>query len=182
MPSRTSRGRGQGMHIHYGIVDTSLGSMLLATTDKGVCRLSFGETLADLTEKFPGARIEEGGGSFDKVRARVLAVIENGAPAQSIATDTAGTPFQEAVWAQLRAIPAGETRSYRDIAAQLGNPGATRAVGGANGANGVAVLIPCHRVVAAGGKIGGYAYGPRIKRELLRREQAGERIADLFVD
>jgi AraC family transcriptional regulator, regulatory protein of adaptative response / methylated-DNA-[protein]-cysteine methyltransferase len=82
------------------------------------------------------------------------------------------------VWDQLRAIPKGETRSYGQLAAALGQPGASRAVGGANGANPVAVLVPCHRVVAADGGLGGYAYGTQIKRELLRREGAGLAVED----
>ena len=81
-----------------------------------------------------------------------------------------GTAFQEAVWRELQRIPLGETRTYAQIAAAIGKPGAVRAAGSANGANNVAVLIPCHRVIRSDGAIGGYAYGEAIKRELLRRE------------
>ncbi|MEL7320190.1 MAG: methylated-DNA--[protein]-cysteine S-methyltransferase, partial [Pseudomonadota bacterium] len=88
----------------------------------------------------------------------------------AIPLDVKGTAFQQQVWKALRDIPSGETRSYGELAAALGNPKASRAVGSANGANNIAVLIPCHRVVQADGSIGGYAYGPDIKRELLRRE------------
>ena len=87
-----------------------------------------------------------------------------------IPIDVKGTAFQEAVWRELRKIPAGETRSYADIAAAVGKPKAVRAAGSANGANNVAVLIPCHRVVRSDGSLGGYAYGLPIKRELLKRE------------
>ena len=89
---------------------------------------------------------------------------------RSIPIDVKGTAFQEAVWRELRKIPAGETRSYSDIAAAIGKPTAVRAAGSANGANNVAVLIPCHRVVRADGTLGGYAYGLDIKAELLARE------------
>ena len=82
-----------------------------------------------------------------------------------------GTAFQQRVWKALREIPPGETRSYGELAAAVGNPNASRAVGSANGANNIAVLIPCHRVVQADGSLGGYAYGPEIKAELLRRER-----------
>jgi AraC family transcriptional regulator of adaptative response/methylated-DNA-[protein]-cysteine methyltransferase len=88
-----------------------------------------------------------------------------------IPLDVQGTAFQEAVWRELQRIPSGETRSYAQIAAAVGKPGAVRATGSANGANNVAVLIPCHRVVRSDGSLGGYAYGETIKRELLRRER-----------
>ncbi len=158
--------------IRYEIVDTTLGPMLLAASEAGVCRLSFGETRGDLQARFPQAELVEGGDDFARLRDRVVDAVENGGPVDDIPLDTNGTPFQESVWKTLRAIPAGETRSYRDIAQFLGNANATRAVGGANGANGIAVLIPCHRVIAADGSQGGYAYGPAIKAELLRRERA----------
>ena len=88
-----------------------------------------------------------------------------------LSLDLAGTPFQQRVWAELRKIPSGETRSYAEIAAAAGNPTAVRAAGSANGANNVAVLIPCHRVIRSDGSLGGYAYGLDIKRELLERER-----------
>ncbi|MGB3738662.1 MAG: methylated-DNA--[protein]-cysteine S-methyltransferase [Pontixanthobacter sp.] len=157
--------------IRYEIIETNLGSMLLAATDAGVCRLSFEETRADLQTHFPKAELVEGGGDFGKLRDRVAEAVELGGPVDDIPLDTNGTAFQERVWAALRAIPAGETRSYRDIAEALGNSKATRAVGGANGANAIAVLIPCHRVIAADGSQGGYAYGSQIKRDLLQRER-----------
>uniref|UniRef100_UPI0028A8AC88 methylated-DNA--[protein]-cysteine S-methyltransferase n=1 Tax=Novosphingobium sp. TaxID=1874826 RepID=UPI0028A8AC88 len=94
-------------------------------------------------------------------------------PGQSraIPLDVQGTAFQEAVWRELQRIPPGETRSYAQIAAAVGKPGAVRAAGSANGANNVAVLIPCHRVIRTDGTIGGYAYSEAIKRELLKRER-----------
>lgn len=101
----------------------------------------------------------------------IAAVEVPGAPSAHIPLDVRGTAFQERVWTALRQIPPGETRSYAQIAAAAGHPAAVRAAGSANGANQVAVLISCHRVVRSDGALGGYAYGPAIKAELLRRER-----------
>lgn len=170
-PSAWRKG-GAGVRIGWRVVETSLGPMLLAATDKGVCRLSFNEGEADLRDHFPAAELVEGG-LPDGLLERVLRQVEGHGASGDVPLDTGGTAFQRRVWAQLRAIPRGETRSYAEIAAAVGNPKASRAVGGANGANPVAVLVPCHRVIAADGSLGGYAYGEAIKRALLRRE-AGE--------
>ena len=169
-PSAWRKG-GAGVRIGFVVAATSLGPMLLAATDKGICRLAFHEDAKDLQQRFPAAELVESGIPAGLVE-QVIAVIEGQGAADRVALDTAGTPFQQRVWAQLRAIPKGETRSYAEIAAAIGNPKATRAVGGANGANPVAVLVPCHRVIAADGTLGGYAWGEAIKRELLRRERA----------
>ena len=146
--------------------------MLLAATDKGVCRLSFGEGRETLARLFPKAELVEGGAEFARLLREVVAQVEQPGETSNLPLDVQGTAFQEAVWQALRAIPRGETRSYAQIAAAAGNPRAVRAAGSANGANHVAVLIPCHRVVRSDGGIGGYAYGPDIKRALLDREGA----------
>lgn len=162
---------GRGVTIRWAVVPTSLGSMLVAATDKGVCRLAFGLSRSDLAAQFPHAELVAGGAEFAALLAEVVAAVE--APAQPnghIPLDVQGTAFQEAVWRALRRIPPGETRSYADIAAAVGSPGAVRAAGSANGANQVAVLIPCHRVVRKGGALGGYAWGLDIKKKLLNRE------------
>ncbi|MEM6584817.1 MAG: methylated-DNA--[protein]-cysteine S-methyltransferase, partial [Pseudomonadota bacterium] len=114
----------------------------------------------------------EAGEDFAALFDQVIAAVEqpSSSGGAAIPLDVKGTAFQQQVWKALRDIPAGETRSYGELAAVLGNPKASRAVGSANGANNIAVLIPCHRVVQADGSIGGYAYGPDIKRELLKRE------------
>lgn len=164
---------GRGVTIHWAVTPTSLGAMLVAATDKGVCRLAFGLTGGDLAAQFPNARLIEGGADFAALLAEVVAAVESpAAPNIHIPLDVQGTAFQEAVWRALRTIPAGETRSYADIAAAIGKPAAVRAAGTANGANQVAVLIPCHRVVPKGGGVGGYAWGPAIKEELLKKEGA----------
>ncbi|RPF72390.1 bifunctional transcriptional activator/DNA repair enzyme AdaA [Aurantiacibacter spongiae] len=166
------RGGGRGVTIAHAVVETTLGPMLVAATARGVCRVSFGEDASALAARFPHAELVAGGRGFAALLTRVVEAVETPGSGHDIPLDVQGTAFQHRVWRALRDIPAGETRSYGQLAAALGNPRAGRAVGGANGANGVAVLIPCHRVVAADGSLGGYAYGPDIKRELLRREGA----------
>ncbi len=166
------RNGGAGVAIHWSVVPTTLGPMLIAATDKGVCRLSFNEGREELAERFPKAELIEGGDAFDRVAKDVVAAVEQPGQSRAIPLDVQGTAFQQAVWRELQRIPAGETRTYAQIAAAVGKPGAVRATGSANGANNVAVLIPCHRVIRSDGSIGGYAYGEAIKRELLRRESA----------
>lgn len=163
---------GEGRTIHWSVLLTSLGDMLVAATECGVCCLSFDEGEDDLRKRFPKADLVPAGEDMRALFEQVLAAVEQpGSDNQHIPLDVQGTAFQQRCWEALRTIPLGETRSYGEQAAMLGNPKAARAVGSANGANHIAVLIPCHRVVQADGDIGGYAYGPEIKRELLRREQ-----------
>lgn len=169
-PSDWSKG-GAGIAIHWVVVTTSIAPMLVAATDKGVCCLSFNEGEAELRARFPKAELIEGSGEFRELFSQVIAAVEDPSLDNShIPLDVKGTAFQQRCWQALRQIPAGETRSYGEQAAMLGNPKASRAVGSANGANNIAVLIPCHRVVPASGGVGGYAYGPEIKAELLKRE------------
>jgi AraC family transcriptional regulator of adaptative response/methylated-DNA-[protein]-cysteine methyltransferase len=162
---------GAGVTIRWAEVATTLGRMLVAASDKGVCRLSFEEGPDALARRFPRAELVQGGEAFASLLGDVIAAVEQPGLSRAIPLDVQGTAFQEAVWRELQRIPAGETRSYAQIAAAVGSPGAVRAAGSANGANNVAVLIPCHRVVRTDGTLGGYAYGLDIKRELLRRER-----------
>jgi len=164
---------GKDVRICWAIAQTTLGPMLVAASDKGVCRLSFNEGEGELSARFPNAQLVQGDGQLAHLLQQVLDAVEQPASFADIPLDMAGTAFQQRVWEELKRIPAGETRSYGDLAAALGNPKASRAVGGANGANPVAVLVPCHRVIAADGSLGGYAYGDAIKRELLKREAEG---------
>ena len=172
------RDGGKGATIRWAQVETTLGPMLVAATLNGVCRLSFGEGPDDLARRFPSATLSRGDADFAALVSRVVAAVEQPGASPDIALDVKGTAFQEAVWDQLRQIPPGETRSYGQIAAAIGRPGAVRAAGSANGANHVAVLIPCHRVIRADGSMGGYAYGNAIKHELLRRESGRSRDDD----
>jgi len=168
-PSAWANG-GRGATIHWTVTPTSLGPMLVAATEKGVCRLSFNEGREALAARFPHAELVEGGVAFERLLADVVGAVEEPGDSRHIPLDVRGTAFQEAVWRALRAIPPGETRSYAEIASAVGKPGAVRACGSANGANSVAVLIPCHRVIRSDGSLGGYAYGLDIKRALLEKE------------
>jgi AraC family transcriptional regulator of adaptative response/methylated-DNA-[protein]-cysteine methyltransferase len=168
-PSAWVKG-GAGVTIRWAVVESSLGPMLVAATDKGVCRLSFGRGREELERLFPKAELVEGGADFAALAQRVIAAVDDPASGRDIPVDVRGTAFQERVWQELRKIPPGETRSYAEIAAAAGNPKAVRAAGSANGANHVPVLIPCHCVVRSDGSLGGYAYGLEIKQKLLERE------------
>ena len=172
-PSAWKNG-GAGAVIRWSLVDTSLGKMLVAATDKGICRLSFDEDVTALSERFPKAEILAADPAMEELAKGAIAAVEHPDRMPDLPLDVAGTAFQEAVWQELRRIPAGETRSYADIAAAVGKPKAVRAAGSANGANNVAVLIPCHRVVRTDGTLGGYAYGLERKAKLLERETAAE--------
>jgi AraC family transcriptional regulator, regulatory protein of adaptative response / methylated-DNA-[protein]-cysteine methyltransferase len=167
------RNGGAGVTIRWAITETSLGPMLLAATEKGICRLSFDEDEAALRARFPKADINPGGVELAALVQGAIAAIERPAHMPDLPLDVAGTAFQQAVWNELKRIPAGETRSYANIAAAVGKPKAVRAAGSANGANNVAVLIPCHRVVRSDGSPGGYAYGLERKLKLLNAEKGG---------
>lgn len=165
------RDGGRGATIRWATAETELGTILVAATGKGICRLSFDENDAALRRRFPRATIQPGGAAMaDLVRRTVAAVNAPDRP-HDLPLDVRGTAFQEAVWQELTRIPPGETRTYAQIAAAVGRPRAVRAAGSANGGNNVAVLIPCHRVVRTDGTLGGYAYGLERKARLLERER-----------
>ena len=168
-PSAWKNG-GAGETIRWTIFDSPLGPMFLAATGKGICRLTFNDDEQSLRRLFPNAAIVEDRAGLKKLAEGALIAIERPASAPSLPIDVAGTAFQEKVWQELRKIPLGETRSYAQIAAAIGQPGAVRAVGTANGDNHVAVLIPCHRVIRSDGSIGGYGGGLPNKRKLLAAE------------
>ncbi|MFN5632714.1 MAG: methylated-DNA--[protein]-cysteine S-methyltransferase [Sphingomonadales bacterium] len=164
---------GLGAVIRWAVVDTSLGHMLVAASEKGICRLSFDEDEGALLRCFPRAQILVADAYMAELAKQAATAVENPAQMPDLPVDIAGTAFQEAVWQELRRIPPGETRSYAQVAAAVGKPSAVRATGSANGANSVAILIPCHRVVRSDGSLGGYAYGLDRKAKLLERERAG---------
>ena len=164
------RDGGRGATIRWTQFDSPIGRMLIATTDKGICRLTFDDSEASLRKLFPKAEIIEDAGGLKELVEGALVAIQRPLAARELPIDVAGTAFQEAVWRELRKIPLGETRSYAQIAAAIGKPGAVRAVGTANGDNHVAVLIPCHRVIRSDGSLGGYAGGLDRKRQLLDAE------------
>jgi AraC family transcriptional regulator of adaptative response/methylated-DNA-[protein]-cysteine methyltransferase len=144
--------------------------MLVAATDKGICRVSFEEGEAELRARFPQAIVQEGGEAMTDLVARTAAAVEAPERPHDLPLDVRGTAFQEAVWRELSRIPPGESLSYAVLAAKAGKPGAARAAGTACGANSVAVLIPCHRARRGDGSAGGYAWGLERKARLLERE------------
>ncbi len=172
-PSAWKNG-GAGVTIRWTVVSTSLGDMLVAATDKGICRLSFDEDGDEVRRRFPKADIEPADATLNALVAGVVDAVEHPGRMPNLPLDVAGTAFQQAVWHELTRIPAGETRTYAQIAAAVGKPKAVRAAGSANGANNVAVLIPCHRVIRTDGSLGGYAYGLDRKQKLLEREGLNE--------
>jgi AraC family transcriptional regulator of adaptative response/methylated-DNA-[protein]-cysteine methyltransferase len=144
--------------------------MMVAATEKGICRLSFDEDAASLQAHFPKAELKLGDRAFQSLVDQAVALVEEPSRPSTLPLDVRGTAFQEAVWQALSQIPPGETRSYAQLAATAGNPRAVRAAGSACGANPVMILIPCHRAKRADGSLGGYAYGLERKKALLARE------------
>jgi AraC family transcriptional regulator of adaptative response/methylated-DNA-[protein]-cysteine methyltransferase len=174
MAPATYRNGGAGMSIAYATGDSPVGRVLVATTERGICSVSIGEddeTLASaLAAEFPRATIRRDEAAGSLVSA-VIDFLQDRKPLPAVTLDVAGTPFQRRVWSELQTIPAGERRTYGQIAEQLGSPGAARAVASACAANRAAVVIPCHRVVRADGQEGGYRWGAGRKRALLVSEQ-----------
>ncbi len=174
-PASYRRG-GAGVAIRYGIAESALGRVLVAATERGVCAVSIGAgdaTLeAALTAEYPRAAIRRDDEALRPYLESVLAQCAGHAAATVVPFDVGGTPFQRRVWEALRAIPAGERRTYGEVAAMLGNPQAARAVASACAANRVAIVIPCHRVVRGDGEMGGYRWGEERKRSLLAAERS----------
>lgn len=180
MAPSTWRDGGRGETIRWATAKTSLGTMLLAATDKGICRLSFDEGEAELKARFPHAGIEPGGAAMKELMARAVAAVEAPERPHDLPLDVRGTAFQEAVWRELSRIPPGEHLSYAALAAKAGKPGASRAAGTACGSNQIAVLIPCHRARRGDGSPGGYAYGLERKAALIARESGTVPQPELF--
>jgi O-6-methylguanine DNA methyltransferase len=163
--------------VFTATVETAIGPLRLASTGRGLACLGLpragGRGLAGwLARVAPGARREEAFAPNRDAARQLLEYLAGKRTAFELALDLRGTPFQRSVWAELQAIPYGETRSYLDVARAIGSPGAVRAVGAANGANPVAIIVPCHRVIQSGGKLGGYGGGLDLKRRLLAMEQS----------
>jgi AraC family transcriptional regulator of adaptative response/methylated-DNA-[protein]-cysteine methyltransferase len=164
------RDGGRGETIRWSTAATALGTMLMAATDKGICRLSFDEDESELRRRFPNAAIARGGAEMAALVERTVAAVDAPERPHDLPLDVRGTAFQEAVWRELSRIPPGESLSYATLAAKAGKPGAARAAGTACGSNAVAVLIPCHRARRGDGSPGGYAYGLDRKAALLEKE------------
>jgi AraC family transcriptional regulator of adaptative response/methylated-DNA-[protein]-cysteine methyltransferase len=164
----------QGVSIRYAIVQSYLGWVLVAATDRGICRIDFGDApeilRIRLKTSFPKAKLQGNDPNFQKLVAQVLGFLEKPKQGLGLPLDIQGTAFQRRVWTALQDIPAGATASYGDIAAQIGNPKAARAVAQACASNNIAVAIPCHRVIRRDGELGGYRWGVERKRAILERE------------
>ncbi|HMB60685.1 MAG TPA: methylated-DNA--[protein]-cysteine S-methyltransferase, partial [Xanthomonadales bacterium] len=165
---------GNGARIEFAVGESSLGSILVAASEKGLCAILLGEDPAglvrELEDKFPKADIAPGDSSFDQWVSEVVGLVEQPGLGLDLPLDVRGTAFQQRVWQALRKIPAGETRSYKEVADMLGLPKAARAVAQACAANRIAVAIPCHRVVRNDGGLSGYRWGVERKQALLNRE------------
>lgn len=169
------RSSGQGTAIRFAVAQCSLGSLLVAASDKGVCAILLGDDpdalVRDVQDRFRNAELIGGDREFERWVAKVIGFIEAPRIGLDLPLDLRGTAFQQRVWAALRKIPAGQTISYTELAKRIGLPSATRAVAQACGANHIAVAIPCHRVVRNDGSLSGYRWGVERKRELLIRER-----------
>jgi len=176
MTPATYRRGGRGMSLAYAIASSPLGRLMVAATERGVSAVRLGDDdavlLASLREEFPAAEIHRDQAGVGAWLSAVLQRIEGGAPNPRLPLDIQGTAFQHRVWDALRAIPAGQVRTYGEVAREIGQPRASRAVARACATNPVAVVIPCHRVVPGTGGTGGYRWGADRKRELLEREKA----------
>lgn len=177
-PSTFRRGGG-GETIRFAVGECSLGSILVAATEKGICTIALGDEperlMRALEDRFPKAELAGGEPEFESLVARVVGLVEAPALGHDLPLDIRGTAFQQRVWQALRELPVGETASYRGIAAAIGSPKASRAVASACAANPLAVAIPCHRVVRSDGALGGYRWGVERKQALLAREASLDR-------
>lgn len=160
--------------IHFAVGQSSLGLVLTASRGNGICAILLGDNADDLKQelqsRFPLHRLTEGGRDAKALVAAVICSIESPSHDVDLLLDVEGTAFQRRVWQALRAIPAGKTASYTDVAEQIGSPKSVRAVAQACAANPLAVAIPCHRVVRSDGSLSGYRWGVERKRRLLDLE------------
>ena len=174
-PASYAKG-GRGAAIAFTVRPTALGRLLVAATERGVAAVMLGETDAELEAElrrdFPLARVQRDDGPLDEWVGAILEHLDGHQPHLSLPLDIRATAFQWRVWQALRAIPTGETRSYKEIAEAIGSPGAARAVGRACATNPVSLVVPCHRAVGSGGNLSGYRWGVERKRQLLERERS----------
>ncbi len=175
MQANTYRRGGHGARIHFAVGQCSLGAILVAQTEKGICAIFIGDDpdtlVKNLQNRFSKAELIGADHAFEKLVAQVIGFVERPALGLDLPLDIRGTAFQERVWQALRDIPVGTTVSYTQLAARIGSPSSARAVAQACGANPVAVAIPCHRVVRRNGDLSGYRWGIERKQALLDRER-----------
>jgi AraC family transcriptional regulator of adaptative response/methylated-DNA-[protein]-cysteine methyltransferase len=162
------------MKIKYTITPSPIGKVLIAQSEKGLCTVQIRSSQAELERtvrsRFSGAEIVRDDKALAPLRSMILQMVAGKRPRGKVPLDLSGTAFQKSVWKELQRIPAGATRSYGEVARAIGKPKAFRAVAQACGANPVPVLIPCHRVIAGDGGLGGFTGGLHIKRALLGAE------------
>jgi AraC family transcriptional regulator, regulatory protein of adaptative response / methylated-DNA-[protein]-cysteine methyltransferase len=170
------RAGGVDAEIRFAVGECSLGSVLVAQSEKGVCAILLGDDpdalVRDLQDRFPRATLLGDDAAFEETVARVIGFVEQPALGLDLPLDVRGTAFQQRVWQALREIPVGSTATYSEIATRIGTPKGARAVAQACGANALAVAIPCHRVVRTDGSVSGYRWGVHRKRSLLKNEGA----------
>jgi len=175
MTPATYRKGGQGMSIRYATMKSTLGQLLVAATERGICSVALGESERDLVDQlsaeFPRAKIEPDESHLQERALIILDYLAGQLPHPHLSLDVQGTAFQKRVWEELRRIPEGETASYSEIARRIGQPRSTRAVARAIATNPAAILTPCHRVIRENGELGGYRWGIDRKRRLLEMEQ-----------
>ncbi|HEY2951482.1 MAG TPA: bifunctional DNA-binding transcriptional regulator/O6-methylguanine-DNA methyltransferase Ada [Verrucomicrobiae bacterium] len=175
MTPREYRSGGLGVPIRYAVAACPFGLVLVAGTARGICAVRFGNERAtlerELRQDFPQATLAKGDKAFVDWVKTMVQLIKQPAGRIDLPLDIRGTAFQQRVWQALREIPAGQTVSYSEVAARIGQPAAVRAVARACAANPVAVIVPCHRVVKSDGELSGYRWGVERKRQLLKREQ-----------
>jgi AraC family transcriptional regulator of adaptative response/methylated-DNA-[protein]-cysteine methyltransferase len=176
MTATRFRAGGEGTTIRFAVGECSLGSILVAATDKGVCAITLGDDpdalVRALQDRFSNARLIGGDRAFEQQVAKVVGFVEKPTRGLDLPLDIRGTAFQRRVWDAIRAIPAGSTATYTELAKRLGKPKSVRAVAQACASNAIAVAIPCHRVVRMDGSLAGYRWGVDRKRALLDREKA----------
>ena len=173
------RAGGLDARIEFAIGQCSLGAILVARSQRGVCAISLGDDpgalLRELQDRFPRAELIGGDAAFERLVAQVVGLIEQPGIGTELPLDVRGTAFQLIVWRYLQKLPYGEVRSYSEVAEGIGRPSAARAVARACATNSVALLIPCHRVVRGTGGLGGYRWGVQRKRVLLDTERAASK-------
>lgn len=175
-PTRYRAG-GRGEHVNYAIADCSLGRVLVATTERGVCAIELGDdddaVLSALSRHVPNARTRRDDDALHDTVSAVVALVDDPAAPFGLALDVRGTAFQRRVWNALRGVRPGDPVTYAALARAVGSPNAAQAVGAACAANRLAVAVPCHRVVREDGSLAGYRWGVERKRALLARERSG---------
>jgi AraC family transcriptional regulator of adaptative response/methylated-DNA-[protein]-cysteine methyltransferase len=174
MTPSSYRAGGSQTEIRFAVGECSLGSILVAQSDRGICAILLGDDpdslVREVQDQFPKANLIGGDAGFERLVAKVVGFVEAPALGLDLPLDVRGTAFQQRVWQALRNIPAGSTASYTDVAKLIGSPNSVRAVAQACGANTLAVAIPCHRVVRNDGALSGYRWGVERKRALLEKE------------